>query len=150
MLNWVLFPSPAREASANAHRLCRADAVGLEGRGLHFSHPPRGLDPCPEHRPEPGFLSGSVPVCSHHRTNPCSRQDSHPCGGQGGTGSVPARCPGFGEQARFACRKRQALQGSLLAVLGCTEPFTLQHPSPKVTLQGWVNIKQAAQREPVS
>lgn len=57
ILNWVLFPSSAREASANTRQLCRADAMGLEGRGSQLSHLPWGLDPCPRRRLELGFLS---------------------------------------------------------------------------------------------
>lgn len=48
MVNWVLFPSPAREASVNARRLSGADAVGLEGRGLRFSPPAAGIGSVPQ------------------------------------------------------------------------------------------------------
>lgn len=109
------FPSSAQEAPANTHQLCRADAVGLEGRGSQLSHLPWGLDPRPKRSLELRFLSGAVPVCSHCCTNPSSQ------------------LPGFGEQAHATLRKGQALLGSLTTGPGCIEPFTLQPPPLRPT-----------------
>ena len=132
-LNWVLFPSPAQEASDERTPALQSRCRRAGGETLAFFPPAVGIGSMPQAQTGAG-----VSLWSCARVFPLPHEPPLPArltphGRQGGTGSLPARCPGFGEPAHSACRKRHTLQGSLLTAPGCTEPFVLQHPSLKIT-----------------